>query len=176
MSPWFSRRKLVNRLRPLSNRGKSGRLAVKMMQCKIDFGSLLGRTNNILNNAPGRHGRHLPATLGIKLRGTGGERARGSTSFKSGILSVEWDTTWALDCHGWISPELSLLWLWEHCLHSSSPKYVPAVPLLDTYRKMSDKVPLLPSDEFSRGKASHSRVGSLRIFPRIEEVMWVWIL
>ncbi len=42
------------------------------MRCKIGFGSLLGRTNN-MNNAPGRHGRHLPATLGIKLRGTGGK-------------------------------------------------------------------------------------------------------
>ncbi len=95
------------------------------MRCKIDFGSLLGRTNN-MNNAPGRHGRHLPATMGIKLRGTGGKGpARGSTSFKSGILSVEWDTTWALDCHGWISPELSLLWLWEHCLHSSSQNMFP---------------------------------------------------
>ena len=63
----------MNRLRPLSSRGKSGRLEVKMMRCKINFGSLLGRPNNILNNAPGRHGRHLPATLGIKLRGTGGK-------------------------------------------------------------------------------------------------------
>ena len=79
----------MNQLRPLSSRGRSGKLEVKMMRCKIDFGSLLGRTNN-MNNAPGRHGRHLPATMGIKLRGTGGKGpARGSTSFKSGILSVE---------------------------------------------------------------------------------------